>query len=199
MFFKKDRWIWIHCIISIIVIIIAIFVIADAAHASVETIPAEVNVDQANIRLGPSLTAPIVGVANKGDQLKFVFAIEENGWSELLYVDNQAAYIRSNFLTFTSFKEIPAYTSSQLQIFGVIYWGGWRWTWYSQNVLPGGGLNIPGRHVDKNNYICDEDDYICLASSALSLGTIVDTPFGKQGKVYDSGCPFDTLDVYTNF
>lgn len=91
------------------------------------------------------------------------------------------------------------YTPNQLKTLGVIYWGGWRWTWYSQKVLPGGGLNIPGRHVDKNDYICDKDDYICLASSKLAKGTIVSTPFGKMGKIYDSGCAPDTLDVYVNF
>lgn len=91
------------------------------------------------------------------------------------------------------------YTPSDFQFSGVIYWGGWRWTWYSQRVLPGGGLVIPGRHVDANGYVCDENDYICLAATSLSKGTIVDTPFGKQGKVYDSGCAYGTLDVYVNW
>ena len=71
--------------------------------------------------------------------------------------------------------------------------------WYSQKVLPGGGLNIPGRHVDNNGYVCDENGFICLASGSLAKGTIVETPFGKKGKVYDCGCAANTLDVYTNF
>lgn len=91
------------------------------------------------------------------------------------------------------------YSAGDLQSQGVIYSDGWRWTWYSQNVLPGGGLNIPGRHVDENGYVCDESGYICIASSSLSKGTVVSTPFGKEAKVYDSGCASDTLDVYTNF
>lgn len=82
---------------------------------------------------------------------------------------------------------------------GVIYWGGWRWTWYSENVLPGGGLSIPGRHVDGDGYICDGDGYICLASNVLGKYTVIDTPFGKQGKIYDSGCPEDTIDVYVSW
>lgn len=93
----------------------------------------------------------------------------------------------------------PLYSAADLRYQGVIHWGGWRWTWYSQNVLPGGGLNIPGRHVDSNGYVCDENGFICLASSVLPKGTIVETPFGKKGKIYDSGCAADTLDVYTNF
>ena len=91
------------------------------------------------------------------------------------------------------------YSAGYFMSAGVIYWDGWRWTWYSQQVLPGGGLNIPGRHVDENGYICDENEYICLASSSLGWGTIVNTPFGKQGKVYDSGCDSDVLDVYVNW
>ena len=33
----------------------------------------------------------------------------------------------------------------------------------------------------------------------LGKGTVVNTPFGKAGKIYDSGCAADTLDVYTDF
>lgn len=91
------------------------------------------------------------------------------------------------------------YTPGQFQNLGVIYYGDYRWTWYSDRVLPGGGLKIPGRHNDENGYICDEDGYICLASSILSKGTILNTPFGKQGKIYDSGCAVGTVDVYVSW
>ena len=91
------------------------------------------------------------------------------------------------------------YTPGQFQNLGVIYYGDYRWTWYSERVLPGGGLKIPGRHNDENGYICDEDGYICLASSILSKGTILNTPFGKQGKIYDSGCAVGTVDVYVSW
>ena len=91
------------------------------------------------------------------------------------------------------------YTPGQFQNLGVIYCGDYRWTWYSERVLPGGGLKIPGRHNDENGYICDEDGYICLASSILSKGTILNTPFGKQGKIYDSGCAVGTVDVYVSW
>ena len=98
----------------------------------------------------------------------------------------------------TTYSE-SLYSPSEFQYQGVIYWGGWRWTWYSERVLPGGGLNIPGRWTDDLGYVRDENGYICLASSTLSKGTVVDTPFGSQGKVYDSGCAGDTLDVYVNW
>lgn len=91
------------------------------------------------------------------------------------------------------------YTAGDLRFHGVLYAGGWRWTWYSQNVLPGGGLAIPGRHVDESGFVCDANGRICLASSDLPWGSIVATPFGKEGCVYDCGCASGTLDVYVDF
>ncbi len=91
------------------------------------------------------------------------------------------------------------YSVSYFMNMGVIHWNGWKWTWYSERVLPGGGLNIPGRHADSDGYICDSNDYICLSSSSLSKGTIIATPFGKSGKVYDTGCASDVIDVYVSW
>ena len=81
---------------------------------------------------------------------------------------------------------------------GVVYYNGHRETWYSQKVLPGGGLKIPGRHVDSRGLVCDGNGYICVASSDLIKGTIVETSLGT-GKVYDSGCAKNTIDIYTNW
>lgn len=129
------------------------------------------------------------------------------GW-EIVKYENQILFAWSEYLSKDKPKKLDPvdkirtdmiYSASDLKFRGAINWGGWRWTWYSQNVLPGGGLSIPGRHVDENNYICDENGYICLASGSLAKGTVVDTPFGKQGKIYDCGCAANTLDVYTNF
>ena len=81
---------------------------------------------------------------------------------------------------------------------GVVYYNGHRETWYSQKVLPGGGLKIPGRHVDSRGLVCDGDGYICVASSDLVKGTIVETSLGT-GKVYDSGCASGTIDIYCDW
>lgn len=91
------------------------------------------------------------------------------------------------------------YSPSDLEFSGRLYWGGWSWTWYSERILPGEGLSIPGRYTDENGFVCDENGYICLASGSLSKGTVVETPFGRSGKVYDCGCAADTLDVYVNW
>lgn len=81
---------------------------------------------------------------------------------------------------------------------GVVYFNGHRETYYSQKVLPGGGLNIPGRHVAEDGTIRDADGYICVASSDLAWGTVVETSLGP-GKVYDSGCASGTIDIYTDW
>ena len=75
---------------------------------------------------------------------------------------------------------------------------GLKETWYSQRVLPGGGLKIPGRHVNSEGFVCDQDEYICVASSTYPKGTIIETSRG-MGKVYDSGCKQGILDIYVNW
>ena len=94
-----------------------------------------------------------------------------------------------------------AYTPGELRYNGVLYWNDHKWTWYSEKVLPGGGLDIPGRYTDEDGFVCDEDGYICLAASTdyISYGTVIDTPFGRPGKIYDSGCAYGTADVYVGW
>ena len=87
------------------------------------------------------------------------------------------------------------YSLSQFQFNGVVYWGGYKFTYYSQSVLPGGGLYIPGRHVNEAGYVADGDGYIVLANNAPK-GTIINTPFGYKGKVYDRGTYGNHIDVY---
>lgn len=92
------------------------------------------------------------------------------------------------------------YSPDYFKVAGRIWWGDWSWTYYSEKVLPGYGLHIPGRYTDSHGYVRDEDGYLCLASDVLDKGTIVDTPFGSLGKVYDCGCGNDyTVDVYVGW
>lgn len=81
---------------------------------------------------------------------------------------------------------------------GVNWFKGRKETWYSQRVLPGGGLRIPGRHVGPDGIIRDADGYICVAASDLPYGSIVETSHG-WGKVYDTGCAAGTTDIYTDW
>jgi hypothetical protein len=83
---------------------------------------------------------------------------------------------------------------------GVVYFNGHRETYYSQKVLPGKGLKIPGRHVAADGTIRDKDNYICVAADPkyLAKGSIVETSLG-MAKVYDCGCAYGTIDVYVNW
>lgn len=152
-----------------------------------------------NVRKKPNTKSKIVFTLRRGD--KVIRIANGKDW-DTIKVDGKKYYVRDKYISKTkpkSSSKKALYTPSQFRQEGRIEWGKWEWTWYSQKVLPGGGLKIPGRHVDENNYICDKDDYICLASSVLSKGTVIDTPFGKQGKIYDCGCAANVIDVYTNF
>ena len=87
------------------------------------------------------------------------------------------------------------YSLSDFMFRGGVYWNDYKFTYYSQSVLPGGGLSIPGRHVNADGYVSDGDGYIVLAGSAPK-GTVYDTPFGYKGKIYDRGTSGNHLDVY---
>lgn len=96
--------------------------------------------------------------------------------------------------------DCPWYSSEQFQRDGVIDEGGVRYTWYSENVLPGGGLSIDGRHVSEDGYVVDAYGRIVVASSDLPYGSEVSVPFGDgRAIVLDSGCAPGVIDVYTSF
>ena len=83
---------------------------------------------------------------------------------------------------------------------GAKEFNGHRETYYSEKVLPGGGLNIPGRHVADDGTIRDSDGYICVASdlSYLDRYNILLTSLGPA-KVYDTGCAYGTIDIYVSW
>ena len=83
---------------------------------------------------------------------------------------------------------------------GALYYNNHKETYYSQRVLPGSNLNIPGRHVADDGTIRDGEGYICVAanSSYMSKGSVVKTSLGPA-KVYDSGCASGVIDIYTNW
>ncbi len=81
---------------------------------------------------------------------------------------------------------------------GVNYFNGKMETWYTQRILPGEGLNIPGRHLDSRGIVCDGDGYICVASDDYPKGTIIETSLGTA-KVYDCGPGSGVVDIYTDW
>lgn len=164
--------------------------------------------DYLRVREQPGLDAEIIDVTLPGTLIERIEKLD-NGWSEVLY-NGKIRYMYSDYLTdgtdnTNSEIENSAETTAEILpgdfiVDGIEYWGGYRWTYYSELVLPGEGLDIPGRYTDNNGYVCDGNNYICLASDSLPKGTVVSTPFGKDGKVYDCGCGADDiLDVYCSW
>lgn len=82
---------------------------------------------------------------------------------------------------------------NQFMSAGVVHWSGYKFTYYSQSVLPGGGLSIPGRHVE-GGFVRDGDGYICVANDRPK-GTVLDSPWGAC-KIYDRGTSGNHIDVY---
>lgn len=160
-----------------------------------------------NIREQPNKESNIIDVANINTELATVDNSNENGWTKIK-MNNNYYYVASKYLSNTKVKiksKVTENTNTNNKNTGVLtkskgvnYFNGHRETWYSQKVLPGKGLKIPGRHVDSRGLVCDGDGYICVASSDYPKGTIVETSLGT-GKVYDSGCASGTIDIYCNW
>lgn len=88
------------------------------------------------------------------------------------------------------------YTNDELLFQGEIYDGDTRYTYYSESVLPGGGLDIPGRHVE-DGYVMDENGNVCVASCDYESGTQLEVPFGNGTAVVYDECPESgTVDIY---
>ncbi len=166
-----------------------------------------VTTDYLRVREAPDLDAAIVDVAAPGTEIEQICELD-SGWSKVVY-NGGVYYMHSDYLTevyeANAFDSTYDYTDAvimpgEFRFMGEEFWGDYRWTYYSEQVLPGGALDIPGRHTDENGYVCDAYDNICLASDFLEKGTVVATPFGKNGRVYDCGCGDNiTLDVYVNW
>lgn len=136
----------------------------------------------------PSTSSKTLGKIAVNTQLKY--RKYSKNWLLTVY-NGQIGFVQKKYV------KTSKYTPAYFKRMGVIGYNGWRWTWYSQRVLSGGGLRIPGRHVDEHGFVCDKNNYICLASNNIAYGAVIDTPFGKRGKIYDSGC--SGVDVYVNW
>lgn len=169
-----------------------------------------------NLREKPSLDSKIIRVLPINTEINIIES--ESEWLEVKenentyyiyakYISNEKTKIESPKVTSRSGDSVrkninttkgKVSSNPLTKSKGVVYFNGHKETWYSQKVLPGGGLKIPGRHVDSRGLVCDGDGYICVASSDYKKGTIVETSLGT-GKVYDSGCASGTIDIYTNW
>ena len=87
---------------------------------------------------------------------------------------------------------------------GPVTWHGRKYTYYTSRILPIYKLPVPGLHLDSNGMWCDKWDYIVLGSSRANKAArvVFATPFGKFGKVYDTGTastPSWLCDTATNW
>lgn len=141
------------------------------------------------------------------DQCVIRKGVCRNGWSKIL-IDDVEGYLNSDYVTTQaplSYYDASAsedlvtlnsveYSPEDLYNLGVIYDSGYKYTWYSEQVLPGGGLDIPGRWSD-GNFVRDIHGNLCVASSDFTKGTVLNTPWGIA-VVYDTGCASGTIDIY---
>lgn len=121
----------------------------------------------------------------------------EKAFSEMTLEEANSALIDGTLaLEYSSVYSYNGLTKSK----GVVFYNGHRETYYSEKVLPGNGLNIPGRHVADDGTIRDADGYICVAADPgfMAKGSILITSLGPA-KVYDSGCAYGTIDIYVSW
>jgi hypothetical protein len=99
-------------------------------------------------------------------------------------------------------SDVESYSSDEFRYLGEIYDDEFCYKWYSQQVLPGDGLFIPGRYVDDEGYVRDEDGNLCVASNRYPIGTQIEVPFGDgYAVVYDTyeDEEDNLIDVYTDW
>ena len=94
------------------------------------------------------------------------------------------------------------YSGDEFRFEGRVVDGDHEYTWYSEDVLPGEGLDIPGRHVDDEGYVRDGDGNLCVASNGYSYGSVIDVPFGDGKAVVYDCCEDESdelIDVYVSW
>ena len=83
------------------------------------------------------------------------------------------------------YSGLYTYSGDRLSVSkGAQYYNGHKETYYSERVLPGNTLNIPGRHVADPGF--------------MPKGSVLITSLGPA-KVYDSGCAYGIIDLYVNW
>lgn len=178
-----------NCIIFVVCLLFLVVFITSCGKKE-EIIPTTVEV----IETTEEVTTQTEEITTEEETIEYVETTEEaieyyndNYYYEDYEYNNVDYYVYDNTDVLNSYN-------------GVVYYNGHKETYYSQQVLPGDGLNIPGRYVAEDGTVRDENGYICVAAdpSYLPYGSIVETSLGT-GKVYDSGCDYGTIDIYTDW
>lgn len=108
----------------------------------------------------------------------------------------------NDYNTYTDGNYTYGISPGEFQDMGVIEYNGYYYTYYSELVMPGENLYIPGRWTDSDGFVRDENGYLCLASNTpetMDRFSYVDTPWGT-GIIYDYGTGNDyVIDVYVGW
>ena len=157
-----------------------------------------VSLSQVNIKKLTSLSASINDAVKLEDT---VLDTNEN-------ISKENGLTKIEYVTVGGYDHIVLKYSEPYNLFsnaltswrGAQYFDGHKETYYSERVLPGNGLRIPGRHVADDGTIRDEEGYISVAAdpSYMPRGTVLMTSLGPA-KVYDTGCAYGTIDIYVNW
>ena len=165
------------------------------------------------VRQQPTTESNFIKVLPQG---MIIETIENGGDWDKVEAEDCIGYVSNKYLAATEVSESKVttddqetqtvvsaqkiYTKEEFIHQGVISWNGWNWTYYLLSMFPGStSTPVQGKHVNEDQFVCDKDGYVILASVDLPPYTVVETPFGYIGKVYDTGCPSGVLDVYTDF
>lgn len=135
--------------------------------------------------------------------VKPIEVLEETPIENTENIENTNGNVNGNFENVPlSYNEVYNVSDNPLtRSKGVVHFNNHKETYYSQKVLPGGGLNIPGRHVAADGTIRDADGYICISTNLnyMSKGSTTMTSLGPA-KVYDCGTmDVGTIDIYVDW
>ena len=115
---------------------------------------------------------------------------EGNTWAVIRY-DGKRYVTKKKFLNAERLpsKKRSRYYINYLKTRGPVYWHDRKYTYYTSRLCPIWLLPAPGLHLDKDGIWCDKNDYIVLGSSIDNKVNkrVIATPFGKYGRVYDTG------------
>lgn len=188
--------------------------------------------DWLRVREYPSLEANIVDVYAPGTAILATdVTAKYNGWIQM-QCGSHKYYMHSDWLTMEKPEEptetiitddtyieddyseedsdeydgsYPSYWMYSPEYFkenGVIEYNGYYFTYYSELVMPGEGLYIPGRWTDEYGFVRDGNGNLCLASNTpdtMDRFSTVYTPWGL-GVIYDYGTGNDAvIDVYVGW
>ena len=188
--------------------------------------------DWLRVREYPSFEANIVDVYAPGTAILATdVTAKYNGWIQMQYGSHKY-YMHSDWLTMEKPEEptatiitddtyieddyseedsdeydgsYPSYWMYSPEYFkenGVIEYNSYYFTYYSELVMPGEGLYIPGRWTDEHGFVRDGNGNLCLASNTpdtMDRFSMVYTPWGL-GVIYDYGTGNDAvIDVYVGW